>query len=186
MDDTLNVDRQSSDYDLYAALMLSNLLDNEQDIKDQQIQMDRQRESNQVELEEAEDSNDVIWYKQKNQLKKQANSKLRVPADKHPQIAPTEFANFIKTHGANTLTKLNSSLRRRKSILSQSLYVKQSRIQEDEDDELELNRTLSEKKRNFLKKVMTDSVKIKGNSCYIKTRDFNVNKFLFRYACIRS
>jgi hypothetical protein len=66
MDDTLNVDRQSSDYDLYAALMLSNLLDNEQDIKDQQIQMDRQRESNQVELEEAEDSNDVIWYKQKN------------------------------------------------------------------------------------------------------------------------
>ncbi|KAG2194096.1 hypothetical protein INT47_011764, partial [Mucor saturninus] len=140
MNDTSSADRHSSDDDLYAALMLSNLLDNEQDVKDQQTQMERQRISLQAELDEANDSNDVIW----------------VPADKHPQIAPTEFANFLKTHGAASSANHNNNgnnIRRRKSILSQSMYVKST------DDGEDLNRTLSEKKRNFLKKVMTDSDK---------------------------
>lgn len=92
---------------------------------------------------------------------------IRVPADKHPQIAPTEFANFIKTHGTKSPIK-SGRLNRRKSILSQSLSVKntqQHRREEednDDDEEADLNRTLSEKKRNFLKKVMTDNVNLKG------------------------
>lgn len=96
---------------------------------------------------------------------------LRVPADKHPQIAPNEFANFIKTHGANTPSRKSSSLRRRKSILSQSLSVKSNRlpenqdiVEEEDEDEDDLNRTLSEKKRQFLKKVMNDSEKLKCKS----------------------
>jgi hypothetical protein len=87
---------------------------------------------------------------------------FRVPADKHPEIAPTEFANFIKTHGANTPSRNNSTLHRRKSILSQSLSVSPKyNNEEEEDDEIELNRTLSEKKRHFLEKVMNDKGKIK-------------------------
>lgn len=78
----------------------------------------------------------------------------RVPADKHPQIAPNEFATFIKTHGINTPNRRSSSLQRRKSILSQSV-----RQQEQEEEEEDLNRTLSEKKRQFLKKVLD-----KGNT----------------------
>lgn len=62
MNDTSSVDQHASDHDLYAALMLSNLLDNEQDVKDQQTQMERQRVSVIAELDEANDSNDVIWY----------------------------------------------------------------------------------------------------------------------------
>jgi hypothetical protein len=70
----------------------------------------------------------------------------RVPADKHPQIAPNEFATFIKTHGINTPSRRSSSLHRRKSVLSQSI----------EDEETELKRSLSEKKRQFLKKVLEE------------------------------
>jgi hypothetical protein len=65
----------------------------------------------------------------------------------------------MKTHGANTPTRRSFSLHRNKSILSQSLTSTQS---DDQDDE-HLNRTLSEKKRLFLKKVMTDSEQVKGN-----------------------
>lgn len=84
----------------------------------------------------------------------------RVPADKHPEIAPNEFANFIKTHGANTPTRRASSLHRRKSILSQSLTSSSS--YDNDDEEAELNRTLSEKKRIFLQKVMTENKQLKG------------------------
>lgn len=80
---------------------------------------------------------------------------FRVPADKHPQIAPIEFANFIKTHGTKLPTK-SGRLHRRRSILSQSLSVKSTNDTVEDDDEADLNRTLSEKKRNFLKKVMAD------------------------------
>lgn len=92
----------------------------------------------------------------------------RVPADKHPEIAPNEFANFIKTHGANTPTRRASSLHRRKSILSQSLTSSSSSSSgryshdDDETEEAELNRTLSEKKRIFLQKVMTENKQLKG------------------------
>ncbi|KAI8075763.1 hypothetical protein BDF21DRAFT_423623 [Thamnidium elegans] len=163
MDETLKADRQYPDYDMYAALILSNLLDNEQDVKDQKVQLERQQMEGKVqeptiqeeeEEEEEEDTNDVIW----------------VPADKHPQIAPTEFANFIKTHGTKSPIK-SGRLDRRKSILSQSLSVKNTQQQrpqqqqeeedDDDDEEADLNRTLSEKKRNFLKKVMTDNVNLK-------------------------
>ncbi|RCI02971.1 hypothetical protein CU098_002311, partial [Rhizopus stolonifer] len=71
-----------------------------------------------------------------------------VPADKHPQIAPNEFANFIKTHGANMPTKRSLSLHRRNSILSQSV--------EQDEEEQEETLSLSEKKRIFLEKVMED------------------------------
>ncbi|KAI9252719.1 hypothetical protein EDC94DRAFT_272569 [Helicostylum pulchrum] len=148
MDETLKADRQYADYDMYAALMLSNLLDNEQDVKDQKVQVERQQTIQ--EEDEEEEQEDIIW----------------VPADKHPQIAPTEFANFIKTHGTKSPIK-SGRLNRRKSILSQSLSVKntqQHRREEednDDDEEADLNRTLSEKKRNFLKKVMTDNVNLK-------------------------
>lgn len=87
----------------------------------------------------------------------------RVPADKHPEIAPNEFANFIKTHGANTPTRRASSLQRRKSILSQSLTSTSSdRHNRNDDEEAELNRTLSEKKRIFLQKVMIENQQLKG------------------------
>lgn len=64
MNDTSSADRRSSDDDLYATLMLSNMLDNEQDVKDQQSQMEIQRESTQVEIQEelSDSMNDVIWY----------------------------------------------------------------------------------------------------------------------------
>lgn len=83
-----------------------------------------------------------------------------MPADKHPEIAPNEFANFIKTHGANTPTRRASSLHRRKSILSQSLISSSS--YDNDDEEAELSRTLSEKKRIFLQKVMTENKQLKG------------------------
>lgn len=66
MDETLKADRPYADYDMYAALMLSNLLDNEQDVKDQKVQLERQQIKEQTiqeeeEEEEEQDINDVIW-----------------------------------------------------------------------------------------------------------------------------
>jgi hypothetical protein len=74
MDDTLKVDRQSSpDYDLYAALMLSNLLDSEQDVKEKQQQQENsllvqppsqvKHEAKQEDAEEEQEqiNHDVIW-----------------------------------------------------------------------------------------------------------------------------
>ncbi|KAF1803268.1 hypothetical protein FB192DRAFT_1278184 [Mucor lusitanicus] len=147
-----DISEESSGYDLYAALVLSNMLDTEQDLiekkeKEQQQQQEQEDASPTSSLEET--NHDVIW----------------VPADKHPEIAPNEFANFIKTHGANTPTRRASSLHRRKSILSQSLTSSSSsRYHHDDDhqdDEAELNRTLSEKKRIFLQKVMTENKQLK-------------------------
>ncbi|CAO3644454.1 unnamed protein product [Mucor hiemalis] len=155
MDATVKVEQPSSDYDIYAALMLSSLLDSEQDVKDQQEQSAKLH-NEKLELEPEESDVDVIW----------------VPADKHPEIAPTEFANFIKTHGANTPTRRTSSLHRRKSILSQSLSARGTTTNDDDvEDELDLNRTLSEKKRRFLQKVMSDSEKLKA----INTHTFDRN-----------
>lgn len=156
MDATVKVEQPSSDYDIYAALMLSSLLDSEQDVKDQQEQSAKLH-NEKLELEPEEGDVDLIW----------------VPADKHPEIAPTEFANFIKTHGANTPTRRRSGLHRRKSILSQSLSAKSTtnNDEDDEEDELELNRTLSEKKRRFLEKVMSDNEKLKA----INTHTFDRN-----------
>lgn len=44
----------------------------------------------------------------------------RVPADKHPQIAPEEFAKYIETQGSIVPTKRASSLQRRHTLLSES------------------------------------------------------------------
>ncbi|EIE87631.1 hypothetical protein RO3G_12342 [Rhizopus delemar RA 99-880] len=43
-----------------------------------------------------------------------------VPADKHPQIAPEEFAKYIETQGSIVPTKRASSLQRRHTLLSES------------------------------------------------------------------
>jgi hypothetical protein len=76
----------------------------------------------------------------------------------------------------------SSSLRRRKSILSQSLSVKSTRLPSNSNDnieeegvgeESELNRTLSEKKRIFLKKVMNDSEKLKGKLKKFRVYSYN-------------
>ncbi|KAI8645617.1 hypothetical protein BD408DRAFT_440648 [Parasitella parasitica] len=129
---------ESSEYDLYAALMLSNMLDTDQVICEN-------KEEPSPTLQE-ETNHDVIW----------------VPADKHPEIAPDEFTNFIKTHGANTPTRRASSLRRRKSFLSQSLsHDDADDEEEEEEEEAKLSRTLSEKKRMFLQKVMAENQQLK-------------------------
>jgi hypothetical protein len=49
---------------------------------------------------------------------------IRVPAKKHPQIAPAEFANWIKQHGDEKPEKIKnkSKLRRKKSHLSSVSY----------------------------------------------------------------
>ncbi|KAL0140082.1 hypothetical protein V8B55DRAFT_1504003 [Mucor lusitanicus] len=159
-----DISEESSGYDLYAALVLSNMLDTEQDLiekkeKEQQQQQEQEDASPTSSLEET--NHDVIW----------------VPADKHPEIAPNEFANFIKTHGANTPTRRASSLHRRKSILSQSLTSSSSsRYHHDDDhqdDEAELNRTLSEKKRIFLQKVMTENKQLKDTTLNTQVFDRN-------------
>ncbi|KAI9025938.1 hypothetical protein CLU79DRAFT_844484 [Phycomyces nitens] len=49
-----------------------------------------------------------------------------VPANKHPQIAPSEFANWINTHPTNPARR-SSEIKRRHSSLSQS------HVSEDED-----------------------------------------------------
>jgi hypothetical protein len=62
MDDTLKGDQQS--HDLYAALMLSNLLDSEQDVKDQQEQLAKLH-NEKIEIVTEDDQQqinlDVIW-----------------------------------------------------------------------------------------------------------------------------
>lgn len=74
MDGTSKVDRQSSpDSDLYAALMLSNLLDSEQDVQEKQRQQEQEIEkekeqpidtstAKEEQEEEPELNHDVIWY----------------------------------------------------------------------------------------------------------------------------
>lgn len=47
---------------------------------------------------------------------------FRVPADKHPEIAPSEFANWIKLHGTSP-TRNGSKVRRQKSKLSKSVSL---------------------------------------------------------------
>ncbi|KAK4521753.1 uncharacterized protein ATC70_004288 [Mucor velutinosus] len=162
-----DISEEASGYDLYAALVLSNMLDTEQDLiekKEKELELEQQQQQQDQEdsptssLEET--NHDVIW----------------VPADKHPEIAPNEFANFIKTHGANTPTRRASSLHRRKSILSQSLTSSSSARyshDEDEDEEAELNRTLSEKKRIFLQKVMTENKQLKDTNFNTQVFDRN-------------
>lgn len=60
MDATVKVEQPSSDYDIYAALMLSSLLDSEQDVKDQQEQSAKLH-NEKLELEPEESDVDVIW-----------------------------------------------------------------------------------------------------------------------------
>ncbi|CAO3593180.1 unnamed protein product [Absidia cylindrospora] len=43
---------------------------------------------------------------------------LWVPADRHPEIAPSEFTKWLETNGTNTLAKKSSVLRRKSSVLS--------------------------------------------------------------------
>ncbi|CAO0794138.1 unnamed protein product [Mucor circinelloides] len=152
-----DISEESSGYDLYAALVLSNMLDTEQDlIEKKKKEMELQQEQEDSPTSSPEETNhDVIW----------------VPADKHPEIAPNEFANFIKTHGANTPTRRASSLHRRKSILSQSLISSSS--YDNDDEEAELSRTLSEKKRIFLQKVMTENKQLKDATFKAQVFDRN-------------
>ncbi|CEI97850.1 Putative Potential regulator of cell polarity [Rhizopus microsporus] len=112
-----NNQQLTTDYDLYANLLLSNLLDKEEETKEEQKEQDEEKP---IDL-----TNDVIW----------------VPADKHPQIAPIEFAKFIEVHGANTpVRRRSSSLQRRKSVLSQSHTF--------EDDEFRHNLQVSDESRD--------------------------------------
>jgi hypothetical protein len=85
-----------------------------------------------------------------------------VPADKHPQIAPTEFAKFIQGQGTSIPIRRTSSLHRQKSILSQSTtsQEEQEPKDEDDDDDQDLNRTLSEKKRAFLKRISVENERL--------------------------
>ncbi|KAI7848346.1 hypothetical protein BDC45DRAFT_317275 [Circinella umbellata] len=53
-----------------------------------------------------------LFFKNKN--------KFRVPAHKHPQIAPSEFVNWIQVHGAAP-TRKGSKVKRQKSQLSRSM-----------------------------------------------------------------
>ncbi|CEP15134.1 hypothetical protein [Parasitella parasitica] len=146
---------ESSGYDLYAALLLSNMLEAEQDMSENR----EEEPSPTLQKNEQEDAiHDVIW----------------VPADKHPEIAPDEFTNFIQTHGANTPTRRASSLRRRKSFLSQSLSQDDGYNDDDEEEErVELNRTLSEKKRIFLQKVLTENQQLKDLTLNTQVFDRN-------------
>jgi hypothetical protein len=82
----------------------------------------------------------------------------RVPADKHPQIAPTEFAKFIQGQGTSIPIRRANSLHRQKSILSQSTTSQEEQqLQDEDDDDQDLNRTLSEKKRAFLKRISVEN-----------------------------
>ncbi|KAI8375891.1 activator of mitotic machinery Cdc14 phosphatase activation C-term-domain-containing protein [Blakeslea trispora] len=123
---------KSPDNDMYAALMLSDLLNNEHTLT-HSIPPSPPSQSlppPPPPLPLHDDPlpvDNVIW----------------VPADKHPQIAPNEFANFLKTHGANIPTKRSSSLRRRGSILSQSVSMHDT--------------PPSEKKQAFLKRIQSPS-----------------------------
>ncbi|KAG1453898.1 hypothetical protein G6F56_007453 [Rhizopus delemar] len=122
---TNKIDQQiTTDQDIYANLLLSNLLDNNELIKEH---VDEEKP---IEL-----TNDIIW----------------VPAEKHPKIAPVEFAKFIETQGANIPVKRAASLQRRNSVLSQSYTF--------EEDTNEMARTSSQVKKTDLrpsKEIMFD------------------------------
>ncbi|KAI9261702.1 activator of mitotic machinery Cdc14 phosphatase activation C-term-domain-containing protein [Sporodiniella umbellata] len=83
----------ANDQDIYANLILSNLLDNNELIKEHKDQ------ETPIELTE-----DLIW----------------VPAEKHPKLAPIEFAKFLKIQGTNLPVKRAASLQRKKSSLSET------------------------------------------------------------------
>lgn len=68
---------------------------------------------------------------------------IRVPAEKHPKIAPTEFAKFIEAQGANLPVKRATSLQRRNSVLAQSYTL--------EDDTNELARITFQKRKDDLR-----------------------------------
>ncbi|KAI7907426.1 uncharacterized protein BX663DRAFT_548469 [Cokeromyces recurvatus] len=165
-DNTHKVELKSSIADLYAALLLSDKLENEQNNTNNKENENPPpiSSSNSPSLDTPLKESESIYENQKDSLDYANVDVIWVPADKHPQIAPIEFAKFIKTHGANTPTRRSTTLHRRKSILSQSMTVLEQRntlIDHDEEEEEELHRTLSEKKRLFLKKVMTNNEQLK-------------------------
>ncbi|OBZ90121.1 hypothetical protein A0J61_01842 [Choanephora cucurbitarum] len=123
---------KASNNDMYAALMLSDLLNNEQHNVPPPLPPHE---------EPCLPVDDVIWQV--------------VPADKHPQIAPNEFANFLRTHGANIPTRRSSSLRRRESILSQSISPREN---EEDPQDSKPKRSLSEKKKAFLKRMQDNQL----------------------------
>lgn len=59
---------------------------------------------------------------------------IRVPADKHPKISPSEFEHWIKTHSnegsANTNT---TTVERKRSVLSSVSYNSSEEESSDED-----------------------------------------------------
>ncbi|KAF7723092.1 hypothetical protein EC973_002376 [Apophysomyces ossiformis] len=57
-----------------------------------------------------------------------------VPANKHPQIAPNEFAIWIKTHGLAQV-KSTSKVRRKRSVLSMS-YTSEDDMNDSDEDSL--------------------------------------------------
>ncbi|KAI8881687.1 hypothetical protein K501DRAFT_334532 [Backusella circina FSU 941] len=152
---TTAVGCRTSDSDLYAALMLSDLLENKKE--EEQIPKAPDTPPNEEEEEQEEDFTNVIW----------------VPADKHPQIAPTEFAKFIQTQGTSIPIRRANSLHRQKSILSQSTTSQEGEEVQDEDEEDEdLKRTLSEKKRAFLKRISVENERLASDT---KTHVFDRN-----------
>ncbi|KAG1048193.1 hypothetical protein G6F43_009402 [Rhizopus delemar] len=126
----------NTNHDLYANLLLSNLLEKEE--KEEQAEDEKP-----IEL-----TNDIIW----------------VPAEKHPKIAPTEFAKFIEAQGANLPVKRAASLQRRNSVLSQSYTL--------EDDTNELARITFQKRKDDLRESANEDILFDHNSLTDNSRMF--------------
>ena len=67
---------------------------------------------------------------------------IRVPAHKHPQIAPSEFVNWIQVHGETPAMK-QSKVRRQKSKLSRSMSYNDANITSNEDSNTSTSTTSS-------------------------------------------
>ncbi|KAI9473663.1 MAG: hypothetical protein EXX96DRAFT_528493 [Benjaminiella poitrasii] len=177
MNDKHKIGLTPSNADLYATLMLSDKLENEQNnIEDKENEILQPTSSSNSSSSETLLGKSQSIKEQQKELAQHTNVEvIWVPADKHPQIAPTEFAEFIKTHGMNIPTRRSTTLHRRKSILSQTVNTPERRntIIDNENDEDELHRTLSEKKRLFLKKIMSKNEQVEDLNFPAQTFDRN-------------